>query len=61
MLEAPQHALVEALLGGRTFGDVLRELTERGETRGSGTVAASVEAWFAGWARAGLIVRCDLT
>ncbi|MDP3702965.1 MAG: DNA-binding domain-containing protein [Candidatus Omnitrophota bacterium] len=52
LIEEDPCRVLEALLAGRTLGDVCRELAGL-----DGVAPVQVSAWFAGWVSQGLVVR----
>ncbi len=55
LLEEPQDVLLRALLAGQPLGAACRELADRSSASGP---ELPVAAWFARWARQGLITGC---
>ena len=54
LIEPPQYAVLEGLLGGQTLGAVCRTLSERSRRE-----SLAIQQWFARWRQAGFIVGCS--
>ncbi len=54
LLDAPQHALLQALLAGQPLGEACEVVAHA-----AGEEALPLTEWFAQWVQEGMIVRCE--